>query len=177
MGQFDPGDGEDRTNENDRGEDDREDEGERDDRTGGFSLGIGLGPVSDLLGDVVRLEYDPRPARADPDRREAADPGVPDAARPPRSTEDAPATPEEFHVDAYRAGDELVVVADLPGVDAEDLSVGVDVGRNCLVVGVDGDVVERVTLPWESVVASEATFNNGVLEVRVRRAEGPDDES
>lgn len=82
---------------------------------------------------------------------------------------------ESYHVDARYddRDDELLVVADLPDVDANDLVVGLDEASNDLVIGVRGRVAERVSLPWPvDEVASR--FNHGVLELRLSPSERED---
>ena len=71
-----------------------------------------------------------------------------------------------YHVDVRQAGDEeLLVVADLPAVEADDLTVGLDRERNELVIGVEDRAVDRVELPWP-VADVESSFQHGVLELR-----------
>lgn len=78
---------------------------------------------------------------------------------------------DDYHVDV-RHDDEgrLVVVADLPGVDHEDLTVGLDEDSDELVVGVEDRAVERLPLPWP-VADVEGRFNHGVLELRITATE------
>lgn len=85
---------------------------------------------------------------------------------PPSGQRDA-----DYHVDArYDDDGRLVVVADMPGVDVDDLTVGLDEDRNELVVGVEDRPVERMPLPWP-VADVEGRFNHGVLEVRITAAD------
>lgn len=78
---------------------------------------------------------------------------------------------EDYHVDVRHDADgRLVVVADMPGVDHEDLTVGLDEESNELVVGVDERAIERMPLPWP-VEDVEGRFNHGVLELRITAAE------
>lgn len=66
----------------------------------------------------------------------------------------------------YDGGD-VVVTADLPGVEKSELSVGITDDRATLVVGADGEALARVPVEnWDESAVS-ATFNNYVLEVRV----------
>ncbi|WP_246308116.1 Hsp20/alpha crystallin family protein [Halorarum salinum] len=73
--------------------------------------------------------------------------------------------------DARFDDDEFVVTADVPGTSKDDLSIGIDPKTNDLVIGKNGTVLERVSLPWQSPEATRVWFNNGVLEVRVRPAD------
>lgn len=83
-----------------------------------------------------------------------------------RSGSDASSEEDEsYRIDVRRDEDELLVVADLPAVDAEDLTLGVDEARDELVIGVDDRAVERVELPW-TVADVDARFHHGILELR-----------
>lgn len=63
------------------------------------------------------------------------------------------------------ADEELLVVADLPEVEADQLTVGLDRDRNELVIGVEDRPVDRIELPWP-VADVESSFRHGVLELR-----------
>jgi HSP20 family molecular chaperone IbpA len=75
---------------------------------------------------------------------------------------------EEYLVDARydENEDELLVIADLPDVELEDLTVGIDRDRDQLVVGVGNDPVDRIDLPWP-VEDVDSRFHHGVLEIRL----------
>lgn len=83
-------------------------------------------------------------------------------------------TNDRYRVTTRREDDEFVVTADLPGVDADELTVGFDDDRETLVVGVDGRAVERVGLPWPDPTSERSALRNGVLEVRLGR-ENPEE--
>ncbi|PSQ04508.1 hypothetical protein BRC97_11020 [Halobacteriales archaeon QS_6_71_20] len=68
------------------------------------------------------------------------------------------------------ADDEVEIVADLPGVDVDDLAVGIGEGRRELVIGVEDRPVERLRLPWP-IADVDSRFRNGVLELRIARGE------
>jgi len=84
---------------------------------------------------------------------------------------------DQYHVDVRQHDDQLLVVADMPDVDAEDVSTGIDEERSELVVGVGNEPIERMELPWP-VGGVDARFHHGVLELRFTRADdqGADDE-
>lgn len=63
------------------------------------------------------------------------------------------------------ADEELLVVADLPEVEADELTVGLDRDRDELVIGVENRSVDRIELPWP-VADVESRFQHGVLELR-----------
>ncbi len=73
----------------------------------------------------------------------------------------------DTHIDIHERPDELRVIADLPGVDKEDIQLKCD-GR-ILVISANNDrreYDERVELPGRvDEDTAEAKYNNGVLEV------------
>lgn len=79
---------------------------------------------------------------------------------------------DEYLVDVrYDEGDdEMLVVADLPDVSVEDLTVGIDRDTNELVVGVENRPLERLELPWP-VAEADSQYHHGVLELRFTPAE------
>lgn len=83
-------------------------------------------------------------------------------------TETTASVDHDHLLDVRRGEDEdhLLVVADLPDVDTDDLTVGIDREADDLVVGVDGKPVERVPLPWPDVDV-DARFEHGVLEIHI----------
>ncbi|WP_152421658.1 gas vesicle protein GvpH [Halogeometricum pallidum] len=127
--------------------------------------------LSDLLSEAKRdsnrhsLSERPsgRPSRVGPGAQRRSD-GTAD-----REQTDAPA---DYHVDHHREGDELTIVADLAGAEHEDVTAGISPDRGEFVVAVDERVAERVPLPWDPVEVVETTFNNGVLQVRLRPVDG-----
>ena len=73
----------------------------------------------------------------------------------------------ETHVDVFDEGDSLRLVADLPGIEKEDVSLQCD-GEVLTIEAVSEQrhYQERITLPARvDEHSAEATFNNGVLEV------------
>ena len=75
------------------------------------------------------------------------------------------------HVDVLDEGDEVRVVADLPGVDKDEIHVAVSGDK--LKIRASGDergYDERVSLPAEvDDETGEATYNNGVLEILFKK--------
>lgn len=160
---------------------------DRRDRDSGTGLGATLRRLVDLLAEMeedgdrersgswwssrgdysVGVDYSVRtglndrptgaPGRADADRGDAD-------ARTGRPTDD-------YLVDAYREGDELVVACDLPGVDEDDLTLGFDADAPAVVVGVRDQEVDRVPVEWDAVEVVGSRWNNQVLEVRLREAD------
>ncbi|AEH35464.1 hypothetical protein [Halopiger xanaduensis] len=70
----------------------------------------------------------------------------------------------DHHVTTRAYDDELLVTADVAGVDPDEVTVGFD--GSTLVVGVSDRELERVDVPWDDRSA-QATIKNGVLAVRV----------
>lgn len=102
-----------------------------------------------------------------------------------------PAIRGEFRVDVREHEDEVLVVADLPGVEKEDVRIslvnprtlGISIERKAageekderyfLRERVYGSMSRTVSLPHEvSDQGSTASFTNGVLEVRLKRLPG-----
>lgn len=85
----------------------------------------------------------------------------------------------ETHVDVEADGDEVRVVADLPGVTKEAIDVTCD-GR-ALSITATGDrreYNERIRLPTRvDEQSATATYNNGILEVTLELADSDDSET
>ncbi|CAI48096.1 Hsp20-type molecular chaperone [Natronomonas pharaonis DSM 2160] len=77
----------------------------------------------------------------------------------------------DAHVSVYEDDDEIRVVADLPGVDKDDLTIQCDGRRVTIAATTDhSDYKERIELPARvDEHSASATFNNGVLEVEFER--------
>lgn len=77
---------------------------------------------------------------------------------------------DSYRVDIREGDDELLVVADMPDVDHEDITVGIDEDSEEFVVGVGDQAVERMEPPWP-VEDVQAQYRHGILELRLRRGE------
>lgn len=77
---------------------------------------------------------------------------------------------DSYLVDVRETEDGLLVIADMPGVEPEDITAGVDEEQNEIVVGVGSRAVERLELPWP-VSDVQAQFQHDVLELRFTREE------
>jgi len=84
---------------------------------------------------------------------------------------DAAGFASETHVDVYDEGEELRLVADLPGVRDEDIELKCD--GEVLTVTATGDrreYDERIRLPTRvDEHTADATFNNGILQVTLEK--------
>lgn len=154
----------------------------------GIRLDVGLTAVTDLVDSLLDADVS-RPTQDQP-RRRPDGPGKvgrkrDDHVSPARDADAAPDAGEsteesvdtdEFHVRTDESDDALTVVADLPGISEDDLSVGLAGDGDALVVAVHDQVVDRVSLPWDPVAVTRVWFNNGVLEVVVRPVADEDDE-
>ena len=165
--------------------DDRDESDESDERADPtFGLRAGLSAFADLLrtldaegerrgsgrieGERANIDYDvnigtgPGPG----DRR-----GSPRSRSGSRARRKRRARDEDYLVTTREADDGgIVVIADLPGVDSENLTVGFEQGDDTLVVAVNDNVVDRVSLPWPAR-AERSTFRNGMLEIDLREDE------
>lgn len=74
---------------------------------------------------------------------------------------------DQFCVRSYRIDDEILVVADLPGVSIGDLTVGFTDDPTELIIEVENIYRARVPLPWKTIEYSDARLNNGVFEISI----------
>lgn len=144
------------------------DEDDAPDEPNGTRIDISVS-VTDLLSELLG-ERDSESSRHSLGTRPR---GRPSSANAPSSDGSTPnggasASDDDYHVDSHRTEDDLTVVADLAGADRSDVTTGIDPDRNELVVGVDDRVAGRVDLPWDPVEVADSTYNNGILQVRLR---------
>ena len=77
----------------------------------------------------------------------------------------------DAHVSVYETGEEVRVVADLPGVEKESLRIKCD-GRHVTISAstAASEYEERIELPARvDEHSASASFNNGVLEITLER--------
>ena len=84
----------------------------------------------------------------------------------------AAASEPDHPVSVEETLDGASVTVDLPAVDPETLRAGVD-GRR-LVVAADDERLARITLPAADYTLRTATYNNGVLQIRLEENLGGD---
>jgi HSP20 family molecular chaperone IbpA len=67
--------------------------------------------------------------------------------------------------------DELIVIADLPGVaDDDDVDVDLDTDEPVLILRINENEVKRIPLDQSDMTITDMTINNQVLEIRVSHA-------
>lgn len=79
----------------------------------------------------------------------------------------------DAHVSIYESDDEIRVVADLPGVEKDDIEIKCD-GRRVTVSAstAHSDYEERIELPGRvDEHSASASFNNGILEIHFERTD------
>ena len=80
----------------------------------------------------------------------------------------------DTHVDVHETAEQIRVIADLPGVEKGDIGLTCD-GKS-LTISAQNDrreYDERVSLPGRvDEHSARATYNNGILEVTLARADG-----
>lgn len=107
--------------------------------------------------------------RRNPDDEENPFGGIFDRMKPDT------AAGEAEHITVYEYDDRIAVVADIPGVDREDIDLQCD-GRN-LAIRASTELqpfLERVDLPaYVDDRSMRTSFNNGVLEVTLDRDTDP----
>jgi HSP20 family protein len=91
-----------------------------------------------------------------------------------RETDPSDPGAAEVHLDVYEEDERLRVVADIPGVEKEDIDLKCD--GDVLSLNATGDAREyheRVRLPAHvDEHSASASYNNGILEVKFDRADG-----
>lgn len=89
-------------------------------------------------------------------------------------TADSAAAEPDHPVSVEETLDGASVTVDLPAVDPETLRAGVD-GRR-LVVAADDERLARITLPADDYTVRTATYNNGVLQIRLEETPRGDEQ-
>jgi len=90
-----------------------------------------------------------------------------------RETDDGPTVTEtrEPLVDVFDEGESLLVVGELPGVAAEEIDISVQGDVLAITTNGKRKYAKEVLLPAPVIDAEmTTTYNNGVLEVRLRKA-------
>lgn len=90
--------------------------------------------------------------------------------RPPK-VHISPETPAQLHVDVFDEGGKIVVLAEAPGLKAEDITVSLE--GTVLLVSVEAahrGGLQRIELPCEVVGRPEMSLSNGILNIQIRKA-------
>ncbi|HET7324928.1 MAG TPA: gas vesicle protein GvpH [Halococcus sp.] len=83
-----------------------------------------------------------------------------------------PATADTDHsASIHETNEGAVVTLDVPDIDPRGLSAGVDSSARMLVVAVENEVIERVSLPRGDLEVRDASFNNGILDVYLQESD------
>lgn len=85
---------------------------------------------------------------------------------------EAEVTNSDYVVSVRYSDDEVVAVADLPDIDPDELSAGIDQETAELAIGKGDTVIKRVSLRHGNLAITDAAFNNGILELRLYPEEG-----
>ena len=83
----------------------------------------------------------------------------------------SPETPAQFPVDVFDEGSRIVVLAEAPGLKAEDIHVSLE--GTVLLLSVQAPHrkgIQRIELPCEVAGRPEVSLANGILSIQVRKA-------
>ena len=125
-----------------------------------FDVDISIGSGLDSIGRGRTWEED----RTDPARtRESLGKRPRGQRSDPRASRQL-TSGDEYNVTTHTDETEMLVTADVAGVAEDDVFVGFEADE--LVVGVEGNEIERIDVPW-SERRAEASVRNGILTVRI----------
>lgn len=129
-----------------------------------IDIDVSVGTLLDSIDDPPSSETSVRSARTQGRRSVRRRPG---AQRDGSSTIglNRDGSSDDFHVSTRGTSDELLLIADVAGVDEDDVVVGFE-GEE-LVLGVDGAEVTRVEVPWEDR-STNTYLRNGILTVLIK---------
>lgn len=81
----------------------------------------------------------------------------------------------DYTVDVREYEDEVLVSADLPGVDEDDLDVAIEGDAGTLTITAGEDVIERISVDSQLSV-TDVSFRNQILQIRLQARENSDHE-
>jgi HSP20 family molecular chaperone IbpA len=84
---------------------------------------------------------------------------------------------DEFNVQAYQTGVQINVIADLPGVRVNELTVGFTSNPTTLIIEVEDIYRAQVPLPWKPIHYSKAHLNNGIFDIKIYQPEIIDEQN
>jgi len=90
--------------------------------------------------------------------------------RPPK-VHIRPETPAQLHVDVFDEGSKIVVLAEAPGLKAENITVSLE--GTVLLISVEAahrGGLQRIELPCEVAGKPEMSLSNGILNIQIRKA-------
>jgi hypothetical protein len=90
--------------------------------------------------------------------------------RPPK-VHISPETPAQLHVDVFDEGSKIVVLAEAPGLKAENITVSLE--GTVLLISVEAahrGGLQRIELPCEVAGKPEMSLSNGILNIQIRKA-------
>jgi len=82
-----------------------------------------------------------------------------------------PETPAQLHVDVFDEGSKIVVLAEAPGLKAENITVSLE--GTVLLISVEAahrGGLQRIELPCEVAGKPEMSLSNGILNIQIRKA-------
>jgi hypothetical protein len=115
----------------------------------------------------IDYDYDVSVGLGDRSGSPREQPGAEGSARRSSGQGD-PSTPAHVQTRAV-SDDELVVVADLPGVTDDELDVTLDADEPALELTAGGELIERIGLDGPDVTISDVSLTNRILEIRLTR--------
>jgi HSP20 family molecular chaperone IbpA len=74
----------------------------------------------------------------------------------------------EYRVRMNNDDGEIVIVADLPAVSAEDVAVHTNDESRTVEITVKGETVESIPMEWNEASITKMNFENQILEVHVQ---------
>lgn len=82
------------------------------------------------------------------------------------------ATPTDRATAVRYTDEDVLVTIDAPEIDPTTLSAGTDDSTGELLLASDGTIEERIPLQQQGLEIVDASFTNGILELRLRPMEG-----
>jgi len=86
----------------------------------------------------------------------------------------SPEAPAQLRVDVFDEGNKIVVLAEAPGLNVEDITVSLE--GTVLMISVEApnrQGIQRIELPCEVAGHPETSLANGILNIQVRKASKP----
>lgn len=178
-----------------------DDDGRDDETTGSTDINIGLGGLLGSVGDIIEALSELEDARDGPaSERETVDRdsftidynydvnvGIGGDRKRRSESSDDRSEPErtvdvddqddalDHAVDVREYDDEVIVSADLPGVDEDDLDIAIEDDASTLRITAGEDVIERIPIDSQLSI-TDVSFTNQILQIRLQASEDSNDE-